>query len=149
MGLRCSCGVRTNPVSIAPNITMNFVDGGLRDGTLTIAANACVDRLESSTFSATFVDQSGMTPNRSFVFTSTSVTNVICSPTSVDCIGSILGMGLVTGELTPREFSVTFQNRTLPFSDRLLVISIDGFVSNFTNADLTPDLTFFGCTPIS
>jgi hypothetical protein len=145
MGLRCSCGLRTNPIATG-TIIFTFIQGGvLREGTLTIAANVCADRLELSTFSAIFVDQSGMTPNRSFEFTSTSITSVTCTPVDGICRVSITGMGLVAGELVPREFLVIYDNFPSPLNDRLTTFSVFEFVANSTTPFLTPDLTFFGC----
>ena len=145
MGLRCSCGVRSNPTAASPSITLDFEDGGLRDGPITLTVDVCADSLELSTLSITFVDASCMLPNRSFSFTSTSITNVRCSDFNGACEVRIQGMGLVTGELTPRPFLVLLINRQLPLSDSLQVLIINGFLTNITNADLTPDLTFFGC----
>lgn len=146
MGLACSCGVRSNPVSVATNIGFLFADGESRDGTLTFAVNVCVDRLELSTFSAIFADGTGFIPNRSFSFTATDITVVSCTPNpDGTCTVSIQGMGLVTGEVTPRLFTVTFVNRPSPSTDRMISFTIAGFGNNTILGDLAPDLTFFGC----
>jgi hypothetical protein len=148
MGLRCeSCGVRSNPTAAAVSISLNFVDGGIRSGPLTLTVDACADRLDLSTVSVAFVDQSGQIPNRSFSFTSTEITSVTCSIVNNECRVLIIGMGLVTGEITPRQFILQVTDRPSPLPDRLQVFSITGFVSNTTLANLTPDLTFFGCPP--
>ncbi|QCJ44597.1 hypothetical protein FAY30_23400 [Bacillus sp. S3] len=145
MGLSCSCGVRSRPTATTLSITLNFVDGGLRSGPLIITVDACTDRLELSTISVSFDDQSGLLPNKSFSFTSTSITGISCSDFRDDCAVSIQGMGLVTGEVTPRQFGVLLLNRPLPNSSRLQSLFIPGFVSNNTLGDLTPNLMFFGC----
>ena len=109
MGLICSCGARSNPTS-SGEITLLFDDGETRSETLTINVDVCEDRLELSTFTATFVDQSGMIPNRNFVFTSTEVTGVDCILVNNQCRVVINGMGLITGDPTLRGFFVVISN---------------------------------------
>jgi hypothetical protein len=69
----------------------------------------CRTPLESSTVSATFLDQSGVTSNRSFTFTSTNITQVLCNVSDGECQVSIFGMGLVSGEKVPRKFVFVFR----------------------------------------
>ncbi|MEH6992909.1 hypothetical protein V7075_09370 [Neobacillus drentensis] len=145
MGLRCaSCGVRTNPTAVG-TITLDFTDGGSRTGTLTLDIDVCADRLGTSTVFATFEDLSGIDPNRSFTFTSTSITSVLCTPENENCLVNIQGMGLVSGEMAPRNFLILLSNVPNPANDQILIIRILDYVINEISADLTPDLTFFGC----
>jgi hypothetical protein len=140
MGLRCSCGVRTNPIAVDPDILMGFV-GTIRRGALTLTANICADRPELSTFTASFVDPT-VGDNRSFVFTSTTITQINCVILGGECTVIINGMGLVTGELTPRQFFVQItENNTLT------AFSIGDFAIILEVGELQPDLTFFGCPP--
>mgnify|MGYP001082856639 CR=1 FL=1 len=70
MGLRCSCGIRSNPIATALNVQLFFTaDQSTRTGTLSVTVNACADTQDSSTLIVSFVDQIGLTPNRSFTFT--------------------------------------------------------------------------------
>jgi hypothetical protein len=146
MGLRCSCGVRSTPsTSTIDTINMTFADNVTRSGNLTINVDACVDRLDFSTFSATFTDTSGVIPPRNFTFTATDFDTVICFQENGSCQVITSGMGLVSGETTPRRFSLTFRNNPSPTADQLITFVILGFVSNSTTPNLAPDLTFFGC----
>jgi hypothetical protein len=144
MGLRCSCGVRTNPIAVDPEIFIGFFQDGVnRRGPLTLTANICADTPELSTFTASFVDLTGGI--RSFVFTSTTITAISCDIFEGECIVTIMGMGLVTGELTPRQFTVRFTDRPSPLSDTLNIFTIVGFSTLVQVGELQPDLTFFGC----
>jgi hypothetical protein len=146
MGLRCLCGVSTNPIAVDPEILLTFAGFENRSGTLTFTIDVCSDTPESSTFTATFVDQSGPIQNRSFVFTSTNISEIICQVVGGQCNVVILGMGLVAGELSPRPFTFSVVDEPSPLSDRLNVFAIDGFVtSSETIGQLQPDLTFLGC----
>jgi hypothetical protein len=144
MGLRCAtCGLQTNPTATG-TITMQFQDGVSRTGTLTLRIDVCADNLAISSVVATFDDQSGIIPERDFVFTSTVITNVTCDLVNNECRVGIVGMGLVTGEVTPRQFLLSFRDRPI---DLLTAFNITGFVGNISPSNLTPDLTFFGCPP--
>ncbi|MEH7390864.1 hypothetical protein [Bacillus sp. JJ1474] len=151
MGLRCSCGVRTNPDAATENLDMFFFeDRSTRPGSITLSVNACADRLESTTFTATFFDQSNGGDDRSFTFSATpaSTESVSCGFLDADvCIVDLKGEGLVTGETTPREFEVSFTTGPPSSSDTLFNLSIADFASGpvLGAADLQPDLTFFGC----
>jgi hypothetical protein len=146
LGLRCSCGVRSNPTSETPSVSFVFENGGFRSGSLTLTVDVCADSLESSTLSAVFVEHTALVPVANFVFTSTSITRVSCSPNDDGtCIVTIVGEGLVAGELTPRDFDLNLVNRPSPLNDRMTGFTISGFTNQNTLADLSPDLTFFGC----
>ena len=146
MGIRCSCGVLSTPItSTIGTINMTFADNVTRSGNLTINVNACADRLDSSTFSATFTDTSGVIPPRNFTFTATSFQNVICFQENGSCQVITSGMGLVSGETTPRRFTLTFRNNPSPTADQLITFVILQFVSNSTTPNVDPNLTFFGC----
>ncbi|WNS76439.1 hypothetical protein RRV45_05360 [Bacillus sp. DTU_2020_1000418_1_SI_GHA_SEK_038] len=153
MGLVCSCGVRTNP-SATGNLDMFFVeDSSTRPGSITLAVNACADRLESTTFTATFVDQSNAVDDRNFTFTATSANtrSVSCGFLTVGvCIVTTKGEGLVTGETTPRAYEVSFTTGPPSSNDTLFNLTIAGFASGpvLGSADLQPNLTFFGCNEI-
>lgn len=150
MGLRCSCGVRSNPIAtvLEPVEFLFFGDDPPRRGTMTITVNACADTVESSTLIVNFVDQSGRTPNRSFTFTATLFEEVVCTRQGETCLLEIFGQGVVTGEITPRNFIVSFQNQQSPFLDDVLTVFIDGFGQLFNGRPVQPDLTFFGCPTI-
>jgi hypothetical protein len=142
MGLRCaSCGVQTNPIANG-TITMTFQDGVTRTGTITLRLDVCADSLTLSSVVASFDDQSGVIPERDFVFTATVITNVTCNLVNNECRVIISGMGLVTGEVTPRQFTITLRDRPI---DVLTEFTIVGFATNTLFPNLTPDLTFFGC----
>ncbi|OLS34471.1 hypothetical protein BTR25_21855 [Bacillus sp. MRMR6] len=144
MGLACSCGVRTNPIAVDPDILIGFPDGMTRRGALTLTANICADRPELSTFTASFVDPN-IVDNRSFAFTSTTFTTISCEIIQGECTVSITGMGLVTGELTPRLFFVQFIDSPSPLSDTLSAFSVGDFAAIIEVGELQPALTFFGC----
>jgi hypothetical protein len=101
---------------------------------LTPTVNVCEDTPESSSFTASFMDG-----DRSFVFTSTSITTVECQLIGGECNITINGMGLVTGEITPRNFIVRFIDRSTPLSDQLNLFVIVGF----TNLTSVCHHTFF------
>ncbi|MEH7247415.1 hypothetical protein V7114_11610 [Neobacillus niacini] len=143
MGLTCSCGARTNPTS-SGEISFLFDDGETRSGTLTINVDVCEDRLEISTFTATFVDQSSMVPNRNFVFTSTEVTGVDCILVNNQCRVVINGMGHITGDPTPRGFFVVISD-LLTTQESLEVFNISLFSTNINSPLIQAPLTFFGC----
>jgi hypothetical protein len=144
MGIRtCLCGVRAKSNGI---ITLK-TDVCRRVGPLTINVDACANRLRLSTVSATFVDQSGRTPNRNFKFNSTRIQVVTCTQENGKCIVRIKGMGIVSGETTPRQFFIAFKNNPIPFVDQIINFSISGFVDLVYLAYLKPDLTFIGCPP--
>jgi hypothetical protein len=142
MGLRCSCGVRTNPTATASILFRFQNEEFFRIGPMTMRANICANR--RSTLSVTFDDESGMTPNRSFTFTSTDITEVNC--TSVGgglCEVSIVGMGLVSGELTRRQFQIILFEGIPGGNDLLVRLEITGFTDANGFFSLEPDLTFF------
>ncbi|WNS76438.1 hypothetical protein RRV45_05355 [Bacillus sp. DTU_2020_1000418_1_SI_GHA_SEK_038] len=146
MGLSCSCGVRTNPVATSRFDMFFFEDRSTRRGSITLSVNACADRLESTTFTATFTDQSDLGDNRSFIFSATpaNTRSVSCGFVDVgECIVTIKGEGLVTGETTLRVFEVNFITRP----STLFNFIIDDFASgpSFGSEDIQSDLTFFGC----
>jgi hypothetical protein len=142
MGVRlCSCEVRSKSVGI---ITLK-TDDCRRFGPLTITVDACADRLALSNVSVTFVDQSGRTPNRSFSFSSTSIQVVSCTQENGTCIVRLAGIGLVSGETTPRQFIFAFRNNPNPAVDQIIRFSITGFVDAIRIANLQPDLTIIGC----
>jgi hypothetical protein len=141
MGLRCLCGVNSKTVV---NVSLKTSDCR-RNGPLTITVDACASRLALSTVSATFVDQSGRNPNRSFSFSSTSIQVVSCTQDNGTCIVRLAGMGLVSGETTPRQFIIAFRNNPDPAADQIIRFSITGFVDLVRIAYLKPDLTFIGC----
>ncbi|SDN52986.1 hypothetical protein [Bacillus sp. OK048] len=141
MGINCSCGVSSKTVVI---INLKTTDCR-RNGPLTITVDACANRLALSTVSATFVDQSGRTPNRRFSFSSTSIQVVSCTKENTSCIVRLAGMGLVSGETTPRQFIIAFRNNPDPAIDQLIRFSITDFVDLTRIANLHPDLTFIGC----
>ena len=150
MGLHCSCGVHTNPSATGTLDMFFFEDSTTRPGSITLSVNACADRLESTTFTTSFVDQSNAGDDRSFTFSATpaNTESVICGFLTVDvCIVTIKGEGLVTGETTPREFEVSFTTGPSSSSDTLFNLNIAGLASGpvLGSADLQPDLTFFGC----
>jgi hypothetical protein len=148
MGLRCSCGVRSNPIAIDPDMQIAFADGNVRSGSLTLTINVCEDTPDSSTFIASFVDQSGMIPNRSFVFTATEFNEIRCVIIEGECSVIIEGIGLVTGEITPRFFQARFVDQPSPSSDQVTIFVIDAFASIVNiPPSVQPDLTFFGCPP--
>jgi hypothetical protein len=146
MGLYCSCGVTTNPVSNTPSIQLRFEDGQIRNESLTFAANVCADTLESSTLTASFIDLSGIIQTRNFIFTSVDISQVKCrlSPNG-ECEVAMTGVGLIVNELIPRQFVIVFIDRPPPLSDCVESFFISGFVINTTPGDLQPDLIFFGC----
>lgn len=148
MGLRCSCGVRSNPIATDLNVLFFFnEDETQRTGTLTVTVNACADTLDSSILTVSFVDQSGVIPNRSFTFTATSFDSVFCFTLEGLCAIDIIGTGLVTGEITPRGFLVRFTDQPSPTNDEVNVVFIPGFAQLIGSASVQPDLTFFGCPP--
>jgi hypothetical protein len=141
MGLRCSCGVRTNPIAVDPDVAFGFPDGIVRRGPLTLTANICADRPELSTFTASFVDlTTGGTG--SFVFTSTTITTISCDIIQGECFVTVSGMGLVTGEITPRQLFIQFTE-----NNSLNAFSIGDFAALIEVVELQPDLTIFGCPP--
>ncbi|MFB3164735.1 hypothetical protein ABLO26_25575 [Neobacillus sp. 179-J 1A1 HS] len=152
MGLRCSCGVRTNPISTT-NVTLTFVDVEPREdrnGILTLTIDACADRPDQSTLTA-FVDQSGLIPNRSFTFTATDFEFVACGlvsgPVDIECRVQLGGIGLVTGQTTLFDFTFDLRNPESPLSDILEQIVIVNFANSLERRELQPALTFFGCPP--
>jgi hypothetical protein len=127
MGIRCSCGVTTNPV-VTGNTFVTFLDQPNvgTPGTVTISADACADRLNLGTASITFTNSP-----RSFEFTSITITSVICSTIGDTCQIVVSGTGLVTGENTPRQFTIIFMDQSGIVNDSV-IFSIDGFaIGNF------------------
>lgn len=138
MGIRCSCGIMTNPVATGLFPYFFLQDNSVRNGTITFTINACADRLEQSTLTATFVDQSGELPNRSFTFTSTNVTSVNCmDPEGGLCTIVIEGTGLVTGETTPRTFNFAFRDPSV------FGFTITGFGTNIAPQVVQPTPIYF------
>lgn len=147
MGIRCSCGVLSTPItSTIGTISLTFADNVTRSGNLSIDIDVCEDRLDSSTVLATFTDTSGVIPARNFTFTATSFQDVICFPENGSCQVLIFGMGLVSGETTPRNFTLTFRNNPFPTADQIVTFNILQFASN-SNTPNVNELTFFGCPP--
>jgi hypothetical protein len=147
MGSRCSCGVVTTPVAIAENVPFFFIDSQeIRTGIATYTADVCADTPELSTVTLTFLDTSGMVPNRSFTFTSTVVQTVNCESLST-CTIFIAGMGLVSGELEPRAFSTNFVDSRDPFNpDRVDGFSITDFAAQTQVVVLESDsIMALGC----
>lgn len=142
MGLICTCGVRTNPVAITNSATFIFPEADTATGPATYRADACADRLESSSFSIVFVDTDNEGLNRSFSFASTSIQQVTCAEVAGQCEITLFGMGLVTGELTPRQFLVIFR----PNVNVVRFLTIQEFASQTEVAIVTPgSITGFGC----
>jgi hypothetical protein len=147
MGLRCSCGAIV-PLAVATPLRFRFdSDGEIRTGTATYTANVCADRPELGTVTMEFVDTSGELPNRSFTFTSTTITNVNCSPFDGGCLVFLGGTGQVVGVGT-FNFQATLQdNGPLAFDN--IFIDISGFGQVVSpNPALPPgSVTALGCEP--
>jgi hypothetical protein len=141
MGLRCaSCGVFTNPVAISQGTTNVFFEdlpGITTNGVATIFTDACSDTLDLSTASITFV--ATFDPTRSFVFTSTNITSVVCAQ---DCTVIVDGTGLVTGENTPRQFEIVFR------PDNTVAFVIVGFVGSIFFPVQPGAFTVTGCVTV-
>lgn len=146
MGLRClSCGVFTDPSSTA-EITITFDDGDQRAGTLTLILDACQDRLEQSSVTIVFVDDSGLLPNRSFTFNSSELTSVVCNPINGGlCSVNIAGTGFITGQISPTGFSLNLLDNPSPLADQFISVNFFQFASSNTQADLLPELIVVGC----
>jgi hypothetical protein len=147
MAVRCSCGVATTPVAIAENVPFFFIDSKeIRTGIATYTADVCADTPELSTVTFTFLDTSGMVPNRSFTFTSTVIQTVNCL-SSAACLININGMGLVAGETEPRAFITSFTDSRDPFNeDRVESFLITDFGAQTQAAILETDsILALGC----
>ncbi|OLS34467.1 hypothetical protein [Bacillus sp. MRMR6] len=98
--------------------------------------------VETSTVTAIFVDESGLTPNRSFTFTSTAIAFVGCFDFGQGFCELVIigGMGLVVGETIPREFMLS-----LSINNQIGNFPIFDFTRFVEGGNLEPDLTFFGC----
>ncbi|WP_262176649.1 hypothetical protein [Saccharococcus sp. Marseille-Q5394] len=149
MGLICSCGAIVTGTD--PEVPIDFVNERAT-GQISFTANICRDRLEQSSLQVVFVDNEPIPNNNSFVFTSIpgQISVVICEPLEPQggCRIVVLGMGLVTGEVTPRNFTIIFQDSGGLNDDFALIQEINGFVLQAQSAELPPgSVTVLGCTP--
>lgn len=144
MGLRCSCGVITNPVAITDFVIFEFPpdSGNFQSGTATYEVDACSDTVPLGNFSLVFVDTDGNEDNRSFAFNSTQILSVTCTPSDGGCNILVIGEGIVVGEVVIRSFNFTF-NTAL---NAVLSGSITGFAFQAGGAGVPPDsIIALGC----
>jgi hypothetical protein len=146
MGLRCVCGVRTNPIAVIQRpVTVSFPEG-LSTGIVTIFADFCPERPEISTVTITFVDTDNVEPNRNFVFTSTIINDFSCSVSPTACSAGVSGIGVVTDENIPRVFTLRFVG--VPRFNTV-TFDINEFASIPPSGPIQPLVTFIGCPLIS
>jgi hypothetical protein len=144
----CSCGAIV--AGTDENTPFVFINQGTHSGVATYTANVCADRLGLSSFMLVFVDTDTNAPNTSFTFTSTSIQSVVCFTAAGNaCQIVVFGLGLVTGEVVPRQFTVNFLDNPGLNDDIAIVTDIAGFVSQMDIANLPPgSVTALGCGTI-
>lgn len=143
MGLRCSCGVRSNPILVQNNEFFFDTIGSSISGTGTYTVDVCADRSLFNIFTFSFTPDD-LNPINSFTFTLTSTTDVICQTQIEGCELELSGTGLITGETTPRSFTTRFFNvpDESPINDFVLGIEIEGFGRTTSGSPSLNDLIF-------
>jgi hypothetical protein len=146
MGLRCSCGAI---VGGTDEVIFTFLEGEISSSTGqgTYTANVCADRLGFSSFELVFVDTDDIAPNNSFTFTSTSIQSVECQQIGEACRIEVSGLGIVAGEVEPRQFTAIFlDNPVIPVNNDIAIVTIDGFAVQNSLANLPQgSITALGC----
>lgn len=145
MGLFCTCGVLI-PTPLTAEGTVEFLfseDNTTVEGMGTYTADACADRLEAGSVTFNFMDTDNTTPDRSFLFASTSITQVSCEILGEICLVTVRGIGMIAGDNVTRGFRVTFVDRPAPFEDTVRDFIIDGFGSQSQDEILPEEITTF------
>lgn len=147
MGVRCSCGVLVDATKDNVNVKFDGIEGN-ENGTITYAANVCLETLDTSTLSLTF-DNTDDSPDTSFtlevdpLLAGTEITTVTCRLVGQTCVVIVTGTGQKSGFGGSELLGFTVEFRDGPAVDNVQSFDIPGFFAQ-TGAEPVPAGSIIG-----